>query len=105
MSFDDYTDLMEAEHEAFERLREEVLIVSKLLDAAELECCTWHEDLPNDSEKLIVDSIYELCMDYAEERATIQSFNNNQVEARHTVLKRFNDMLMEKKKKGEVGAE
>ena len=75
------------------------------LEAAELECCTWGEDRPDDHEQLIVESIHELCQRYAEARVTMRSFNDCRWVAREAVLAELNAMLVEKKRMGEAGAE
>ena len=105
MCLDDALDRMEADHQALEDLRKNVPIINLLLDAAELECSTWNEDFPADSEQLIVESIHELCQRYAEARVTMRSFNNCRWVAREEVLRELNAMLAEKKRMGEAGVD
>ena len=106
---------MEANYEAFKELCRNVPVLAALKSGADLECTTWNEDPPPDSDRLIVASIHELFERYAEQRDTPRTLANRQTgwgrinnipfAARQTVLDDLNAIFVEKKRMRESGAE
>ena len=79
-------DEMEAAHEAFVSLCADVPVIAALEEGATLECTTWQEDPPPNSDRIIVESIFNLLRMYEEERVTMQSL----VDARREAVGRVN---------------